>query len=77
MPGPAGEATLRQGRHTERVRMVEVAPNDARPLLREYPFQVPRGVGFVKRAGLVKDGTPEEFEGLAGRCVVFRLEPHA
>jgi deazaflavin-dependent oxidoreductase (nitroreductase family) len=54
----AGEATLRQGRHTERVRIVEVAPDDARPLLREYPVLVPTGVGFVKRAGLVKDGTP-------------------
>ncbi|MET0993820.1 MAG: deazaflavin-dependent nitroreductase, partial [Mycobacterium sp.] len=73
----AGEATLRHGRHTERVRMIEVTPNDAGPLLREYPIQVPMGVGFVKKAGLVKDGTPEEFEALAGRCAVFRVEPRA
>lgn len=73
----AGEATLRHGRHTERVRMIEVTPNDAGPLLREYPIQVPMGVGFVKKAGLVKDGTPEEFEALTGRCAVFRVEPRA
>ena len=32
-------------------------------------------LGFVKKAGLVKDGTPDEFEELAGRCAVFRLDP--
>ena len=47
------------------------------PGLREYPIQVPTGVGFVKKAGLVKDGTPDEFEELAGRCAVFRLDPRA
>lgn len=71
----AGEATLRRGRHTERVRMVEVSPDDARPLLRVYPTEVPAAVGFVKSAGLVKHGTPEEFAALAGRCAVFRVEP--
>jgi hypothetical protein len=29
----------------------------------------------MKRSGLVTDGTPEEFEALAGRCAVFRLDP--
>ena len=68
----AGEATLR---HTERVRLVEVSPDDARPLLRVYPTEVPAAVGFVKSAGLVKHGTPEEFAALASRCAVFRVEP--
>ena len=71
----AGEATLRRGRHTERVRLVEVSPDDPRPLLRVYPTEVPAAVGFVKSAGLVKHGTPEEFAALAGRCAVFRVEP--
>jgi hypothetical protein len=35
---------------------------------------VPRGVGFFKRAGLVQQGTDDEFEALAGRCAVFRLD---
>jgi hypothetical protein len=72
----AGHATLRQGRRlTEQVRMVEIPPDEARPLLREFPTLVPTGVEFMKNAGLVKDGSPEEFEALAGRCAVFRFDP--
>ena len=50
-------------------------PTDARPILRVFPTEVPTGVGFMKRAGLVTEGRPEEFEALAGRCAVFRLDP--
>jgi hypothetical protein len=42
--------------------------------LRAFPDEVPTGVGFFKRSGLVKQGTADEFEALAGRCAVFRLE---
>jgi deazaflavin-dependent oxidoreductase (nitroreductase family) len=73
----AGEATLTQGRRSERVRMFEMSPEDARPLLRALPTEVPTGVGFMKKAGLVEDGRPEEFEALAGRCAVFRFDPVA
>jgi deazaflavin-dependent oxidoreductase (nitroreductase family) len=71
----AGLATVARGRHTKRVRMVELPPADARPILRVFPQEVPTGVGFMKRAGLVTEGSPDEFEGLAGRCAVFRLDP--
>jgi len=71
----AGEATIARRRHVERVRMAELSPDDARPILRAFPTEVPTGVGFMKRAGLVSDGRPEEFEALAGRCAVFRLDP--
>jgi deazaflavin-dependent oxidoreductase (nitroreductase family) len=70
----AGEATVARGRKARRVRMVELSADDARPLLRVFPEEVPTGVGFMKRAGLVVDGRPEEFEALAGRCAVFRLD---
>jgi deazaflavin-dependent oxidoreductase (nitroreductase family) len=73
----AGEATLTTGRRSERVRIVEMPPDDARRLLREYPTQVPTGVAFMKKAKLVTDGRPEEFEALAGRCAVFRFDPVA
>lgn len=73
----AGEATLTRGRARERVRMVEMPAEEARPLLRAFPTEVPTGVGFMKNAGLVKDGRPEEFEALAGRCAVFRFDPVA
>jgi deazaflavin-dependent oxidoreductase (nitroreductase family) len=69
------EATLSQGRRSERVRMVEMPPDEARPLLRQFPTLVPSGVSFMKKSGLITDGTPTEFEALAGRCAVFRFDP--
>jgi deazaflavin-dependent oxidoreductase (nitroreductase family) len=71
----AGEATIRIGRTAEQVRMVEMPIEDARPLLRVFPIEVPTGVGFMKTAGLVTGPNPDEFEALAGRCPVFRLDP--
>jgi deazaflavin-dependent oxidoreductase (nitroreductase family) len=70
----AGEVTVARGRTTRRVRMVELSADDARPLLRVFPEEVPTGVAFMKRSGLVVDGRPEELEALAGRCAVFRLD---
>jgi deazaflavin-dependent oxidoreductase (nitroreductase family) len=70
----AGKATVARGRRVRRVRMVELSAADARPLLRVFPDEVPTGVGFMKRAGLVEQGRPDEFEALAGRCAVFRLD---
>jgi len=71
----AGEGTLQRGRRTSRVRLVEMSTEEARPLLREFPIKVPTGVGFIKNAGLVTGPHPDEFEALAGRCPVFRLDP--
>lgn len=71
----AGEGTINQGRRARRVRMVEIPTDEARPLLRQFPILVPTGVGFMKNAGLVTGPNPDEFEALAGRCAVFRLDP--
>jgi deazaflavin-dependent oxidoreductase (nitroreductase family) len=71
----AGDVTIRSGRRTERVRVVEMSVEEARPLLRAFPVEVPSGVGFMKNAGLVTGANPDEFEALAGRCPVFRLDP--
>jgi deazaflavin-dependent oxidoreductase (nitroreductase family) len=71
----AETATLTSGKVAETVRMVELGTDEARPLLRQFPVLVPTGVGFMKRSGLVTDGTPDEFEALAGRCAVFRFDP--
>jgi deazaflavin-dependent oxidoreductase (nitroreductase family) len=70
----AQEATLTDRGYTERVVLVELPPDEARPVLRLFPVQVPAGVGFVKHAGLVTDGTPDEFEALAGHLPVFRID---
>jgi deazaflavin-dependent oxidoreductase (nitroreductase family) len=71
----AGAATLRQGRTTTRVRMVELVAEQAGPLLRQFPVLVPTGVSFIRNAGLVTGPNPDEFEALAGRIPVFRFDP--
>ena len=71
----AERVTLTHGRRSEQVRMIELGQDDARPVLREFPALVPTGVDLMKRAGVLQTGTPEELEGMAGRLVVFRIEP--
>jgi deazaflavin-dependent oxidoreductase (nitroreductase family) len=71
----AGSGTLSRGRRSRRVNIIELTAEEARPVLRVYPTQVPVGVTFAKRSGLVRDGTSEEFEALAGRILVFRFDP--
>ncbi|MEO3758590.1 nitroreductase family deazaflavin-dependent oxidoreductase [Mycobacterium sp. B14F4] len=70
----ADRVTLTQGRRSERVRLVELPPDQARPVLRELPTQVKTGVDLMKRSGVLRTGTPDELEGLAGRLPVFRIE---
>lgn len=72
----AGAGTVTRGRKAQRVSFVELTAEQARPVLRAFPDKVPAGVGFFKRSGLVKQGSADEFEALAGRCAVFRLEPN-
>jgi deazaflavin-dependent oxidoreductase (nitroreductase family) len=71
----AGLGTLTTGRRSRRVRIVTLSPDESRPVLRAFAIKVPVGVGFAKRSGLVVDGTPDEFEALAGRLAVFRFDP--
>jgi deazaflavin-dependent oxidoreductase (nitroreductase family) len=73
----AGTGTLSKGRRSKPVRIVELTPTQARPILRVDPGEVPVGVSFAKSSGMVVDGTPEEFEALAGRLAVFRFDPIA
>jgi deazaflavin-dependent oxidoreductase (nitroreductase family) len=67
--------TLTSGRRSRRVRIVTLSVDESRPVLRAFAVKVPVGVGFAKRSGLVADGTPDEFEELAGRLSVFRFDP--
>ena len=71
----AGSGTLSRGRRSRRVRIVELPPQQAGPILRTFAVKGPVGVGFAKRSGLVVDGTPDEFEALAGQVAVFRFDP--
>lgn len=71
----AGTGTLSRGRRSRPVRIVELTAAQARPILRAFPVEVPVGVMFAKSSGMVTDGTPDEFEALAGRLSVFRFDP--
>ena len=71
----AGVGTLTRGRKSQKIKIVELGAQEARPVLREFPAQVPVGVGFAKRSGLVHKGTSDEFEALAGQLAVFRFDP--
>ena len=66
--------TLDTGRRSEQVRLVELAPDAALPVLRAWPVRVPQGAKIMKDAGVVDDVTPDAFAGLVGRCAVFRVE---
>jgi deazaflavin-dependent oxidoreductase (nitroreductase family) len=70
----AGTGTLSRGRRSRSVQIVELTAAQARPILRAFPVQVPVGVAFAKRSGMVVDGTSDEFEALAGRLAVFRFD---
>jgi deazaflavin-dependent oxidoreductase (nitroreductase family) len=70
----AGTGTLARGRRSRQVRIVELSVDDARPVLRAFSTEVPVGVAFAKRSGMVHDGTADEFEALAGQLAVFRFE---
>jgi deazaflavin-dependent oxidoreductase (nitroreductase family) len=73
----AGTGTLSRGRRVRHVAIVELTAEQARPVLRAFPVEVPVGVTFAKSSGMVVDGTSDEFEALAGRLAVFRFDPVA
>lgn len=70
-----GEAVLRHGRRTESVRLVELPEAERGPIMRAFPTEVPRGVSFFVRTGVVDEPTPDGFEKGAARAAVFRIEP--
>jgi deazaflavin-dependent oxidoreductase (nitroreductase family) len=70
----AGAGTLSRGRKSRPIRIIELSTAEAGPVLRSFAQKVPVGVGFAKRAGLVREGTPDEFAALAGQLTVFRFD---
>jgi deazaflavin-dependent oxidoreductase (nitroreductase family) len=71
----AGTGTLSRGRRSRRVEIVALSPAEARPVMRAWPSKVAAAVALSKKAGLVHEGTPDEFEALADRVSAFRLDP--
>jgi deazaflavin-dependent oxidoreductase (nitroreductase family) len=70
-----GRATLSTGKRREEVRLVELDPQDALPVLRLWPVRLADGAKIMADAGVVDAVTPEAFEAVAGRCAVFRVDP--
>ncbi len=70
----AGSGTLSVGRRDERVRLVELSPADAVPVLRAWPVRITQGAKIMRDAGVVADLEPDSFAALAGRCAAFRVE---
>lgn len=66
-----GEAVLRHGRR-ERVRLVSVPPAERAPVLREYVRIATSG---RKHFPVQRGAPPAEFEAIADRYPVFRVEP--
>ena len=72
----AGRGELAKGRRRQQVRLREVTdPDEKRAVLAAFPVEVPGGVAFFVRLGLVERGTPEEFAAAADRVAVFALSP--
>jgi len=71
----AGWGMLSRGRKETRVALVEIAPPASGSIAREFPRQIPAGVQFFVRLGLVDPpGRPDQFEAAASRLAVFRLD---
>ncbi|GAA3336719.1 nitroreductase family deazaflavin-dependent oxidoreductase [Amorphoplanes nipponensis] len=71
----AGRGEVVEGRRRVPVTLTEVTdPAEARAALRAFPREVPAGVTFYQRLGLVDRADPDQFEALAGRVAVFRME---
>jgi deazaflavin-dependent oxidoreductase (nitroreductase family) len=68
-------ATLEVGRRRERVRLVELEPAAAVPVLREWPVRIPDGAKVMKDAGVVPEVSPDAFAAMVGTLAVFRVDP--
>ena len=70
----AGHGILRRGRRTHAVTLTEVHdPDLRRTVMRAFPTEVPHGVAFFVRIGLVERADPDEFAAAADRVAAFEI----
>lgn len=67
----SGEITLRRGRRTETVKLVELAPEEAAPILKRYLIRIPVVRPFFD---VTPHSNDQDFVGEASRHPVFRIE---
>jgi len=73
----AGWGILTRGHRHQQVRLVELDLEDRRPILRQFPVQVPAGVRFFVQVGVVAPpADPDAFAAAAPSLSVFRVEPY-
>ncbi len=71
----AGRGELARGRRVRPVTLTEVTdPDLRRTVMRAFPVEVPHGVEFFVRIGLVRRADPDEFAAAADRVAVFELQ---
>lgn len=72
----AGRGGLATGRRRTTVAVREVTdPAERRTVMTAFPTEIPGGVFFFVRLGLVTTGTPEEFAAASDEVAVFELSP--
>ena len=72
----AGRGELARGRRRQAVALREVTdPALRRTVVRAFPTEVPHGVEFFVRTGLVEGPAPEQFAAAADRVAVFEVSP--
>jgi hypothetical protein len=76
----AGHGQLSKGRVHEDIELIEVTdPETRKKVMAAFPTEVPHGVQFFIRIGLVKTADPAEFAAASDKVAVFeignRLEP--
>lgn len=70
----AGTGVLAYGRRRRPVTLTEVTdPDLRRTVVRAFPTEVPHGVQFFVRLGLVRGTDPDEFAAIADEVAVFEL----
>ncbi|MBG0567955.1 nitroreductase/quinone reductase family protein [Actinoplanes aureus] len=70
----ARRGELAAGRRRADVALVEVTdPEERRAVMRAFPVEVPSGVPFFVKLGLVTKGDPDEFAAAADRVAVFEI----
>jgi deazaflavin-dependent oxidoreductase (nitroreductase family) len=71
----AGRGELAAGRRRAAVTLTEVTdPELRRAVMRAFPAEIPGGVMFFVRLGLVSRADPDEFAAAADRVAVFRID---
>ena len=72
----AGWGMISRGRKRTRVGLDEIQPPASASIVREFPRQIPAGVQFFIRMGLVDaPGRPDQFEAAADKLSLFRIDP--